>query len=381
MRSLGSPGIVAGVVLGVVATVAVPVLLTVGGGDDARGTAAGALALGDLPTGAAPRFGHLMGSEFHRGADRVTLALEPGSDVAQLVILTEGFLVATTPDVEGNTTAHALGADGSSKRQWSILADSMLGAVVGSADRRLGAVATSPGTVTVVQEGGHTITDLAAPRDELGLPVTPIAVTGTRCAGPDPDCAVVVNRMWSPDGESPGGSRWTLRPGKRPVQEASGIADVSAVASDGSTAGKVRVIDDGDGSCAGVAGPGGAVRWSTCEDRLISFSPDAASVLAGTSTHTGSGDHELTVLDAATGDERLRLTTAPHVGIFEVAWEDEDHLLAVVAQWREDEGTGEHGDHRWAIMRIGLDGTREYAVEPVPGDPEDHDGPLDLPRG
>ena len=235
-------------------------------------------------------------------------------------------------------------------------------------------------SVVVVQDAGRTVTDLQAPRDDFGLPVSPVAVTGTDCAGPEADCAVVVNRMESFDNGSAGGSTWLVRPGKRPAEVAGAITNVSAIAADGSTAGTVRIIEDGDGSCAGVAGPRGKVRWTSCRDRIVSFSPSSVSVLAGTSASFGSGDHELTVLDASTGEERLRLETAPNVGIFEAVWEDDEHLLAVVADWREDESTGEHTDHRWAVLRIGLDGTREYAVEPVPGDPDDYDGPLDLPQ-
>ena len=118
-----------------------------------------------------------------------------------------------------------------------------------------------------------------------------------------------------------------------------------------------------------------------CKDRLIAFSPDSSLVLAGTSASSGSGDHELTVLDARTGEERLRLETADEVGIFEMVWEDDDHLLAVVSDWEEDPDTGDHVDNRWAVLRIGLDGSREYAVEPVPGEVGDYDGPLDLPQG
>ena len=54
MRSLGSSAIIAGVALAVAGAIAVPVLLA--GDDDSRPVApAGALALGELPTGGAPR--------------------------------------------------------------------------------------------------------------------------------------------------------------------------------------------------------------------------------------------------------------------------------------------------------------------------------------
>ena len=40
------------------------------------------------------------------------------------------------------------------------------------------------------------------------------------------------------------------------------------------------------------------------------------------------------------------------------AWEDDEHVLVVAHQ----------GVNRWAIVRLGLDGSMEYAVEPVEGD-------------
>jgi hypothetical protein len=376
MRSLGSSGIVAGVVLGVAAAVAVPLLLTAGDDGDSPQAAAGVLALGDLPTGAAPRHGYVADRELRRGAEKVSFALPPGGDVRDLVALADGYLV-TTGDQDGEGMAYALTADGTASGKWFFMPDLDIGGPVASADRRLAAVVAG-GKAVVLQEGGLA-TELAVPVSELGLPVSAVAVSGTDCRGADADCTVLVNRM-EPVGDGGGpGSTWSVRPGRAPVEADRGIDDVKAVADNGLTAGTVKIIEDGDGSCAGVADPQGAVLWTTCQDRLLSFSPGSRSVLAGTSASFGSGDHELTVLDASTGEQRLRLETAANVGIFEVAWEDDDHLLAVVADWREDEQTGDHRDHRWAVLRVGLDGTREYAVEPVPGDPEDYDGPLDLP--
>jgi hypothetical protein len=158
-----------------------------------------------------------------------------------------------------------------------------------------------------------------------------------------------------------------------------GIGEVHAVSGDGLAAGQTKIIEDGDGSCSGVADRRETVLWTTCQDRLLSFSPDSGLVLAGTSASFGSGDHELTVLDSRTGEEGLRLTTAEDVGIFEMVWEDESHVLAVVGAWEVD-GADEHVDHRWAVIRIGTDGSREYAVEPIRSDEAPYDGPLDLPR-
>lgn len=378
--SLKSWAVMAGVAGVVSVAVAVPVVLA-GDEEPRRGgpAADGALALGDLPVGDEPAKGYVAGTELRRGADRLTLALDPGVGISELVAVDDGFLVGTTPDEMGQGRVYALDAGGDRVGEWVTELDAVESGVVASVDGRLGAFIAG-GTVVVVQDEGRAATELAVPSNDLGLPMTVVSVTGTDCTGADADCVVLLKR-WEAIGDGgPSGSTWILRPGRGPVATDRGIPDVDAIASNGLTAGTTEVIEDGDGSCAGVADRGGSVLWTTCRDRLIAFSADSSLVLAGTSAHSGSGDHELTVLDARTGEERLRLETAEQVGIFEVVWEDDEHLLAVVGDWAED-GDGNHVDRRWAVLRIGLDGSGAYAVEPVPGEVEDYDGPLDLPQG
>lgn len=382
MTSFRSWGAVVGAAALVAAAIAAPVVLS---SDDGDGPAAGSravdgpLALGDLPVGAEPAGGHLSGKEFREGTDRVAFTLDAGVEVAALLALADGYLLTAVPDEMGEARTYALDADGAVVGEWGNGVDSPDSGPVASADGRLGAFVAG-GKAVVVQDGGRTATELAVPESDLGLPLTAVSVSGTDCTGADADCAVLVKR-WEPVGDGgPPGSTWMARPGRAPVPVDRGIADVDVVAADGLTAGTVEIIEDGDGSCAGVADTSKTVLWTTCRDRLISFSPGSRSVLAGTSTSSGSGDHELTVLDARSGEERLRLETADEVGIFEMVWEDDEHVLAVVGDWREDAATGDHVDRRWAVIRIGLDGTREYAVEPLAGEDDDHDGPLDLPQ-
>ncbi|NYI43863.1 hypothetical protein BJ993_000943 [Nocardioides aromaticivorans] len=317
-RSLRPWAVVAGVVGVVAVAVAAPVVLA--GDDEHRrgGPAAdGALTLGDLPVGEGPAQGYLAGAELRRGAERLTLAVDSGVEVAEFVALDDGFLVGTTPDDMGQGRVFALDADGSRVAEWVTELDAVEGGVVASTDGRLGAFIAG-GKAVVVQDGGRVATELAIPATDLGLPMTVVTVTGTDCTGADADCVVLLKR-WEAIGDGgPSGSAWILRPGRRPVATDRGIPDVEAVAANGLTAGTTEIIEDGDGSCAGVADPKGSVLWTTCEDRLVSFSPDSSRVMAGTSTYGGSGDHELTVLDARTGTERLRLRTAEQVGIFEV---------------------------------------------------------------
>lgn len=383
MTSIRSWGVVAGAAAVVAVAIAVPVALSGSNGDGPEGASRaveGALALGDLPSGAEPGDGHLSGKEFREGSDRVTFALAAGVEVDELLALADGYLLTAVPDEMGEAQTYALDADGVVVGEWSIGVDSPDTDLVASADGRLGAF-VAEGRAVVVQDGGRTASDLAIPTSDLGLPLTAVSVSGTDCTGADADCEVLVKR-WEPIGDGgPSGSTWSARPGTRPVQVDRGIADVDVVAAVGLTGGTVEIIEDGDGSCAGVADTRAIVLWTTCRDRLISFSPSSRSVLASTSASFGSGDHELTVLDARTGEERMRLETADDVGILEMVWEDEEHVLAVVGDWREDAFTGDRVDRRWAVIRIGLDGTREYAVEPLSGKDDDYDGPLDLPQG
>lgn len=237
------------------------------------------------------------------------------------------------------------------------------------------------GKSVVVQDGGRTVTELRPPNGALDIGFAPVAVSGTDCTGAETDCAVLVHGLEYTGGDGARATTWTVRPGRPAATDRKGIGEVRTVAANGFSAGTVKIIEDGDGACAGVADARESVLWTTCKDRLIAFSPDSKLVLASTSGLLGSGDHELTVLDARSGQERLRLKTARNVGIYEMVWEDADHVLAVISDWQVDPETEDHVDFRWAVVRISLDGNREYAVTPVPGHDDDYDGPLDLPQG
>lgn len=368
----------------VAAAIALPVILLSDHDDRPSGTATSTrdttapLALDELPTGPAPRHGYLAGTEFHNGSERVTLPFPSGTQVTELVAMSGGYLLTTQNDM-GDERAHFVTDDGAISGSWQVMRDNFVSAFAVSTDRALGALVQANGTAVVVQDGGSTMTELAGPTGPYVASFAPVAVTGSDCTGPAPDCVVVVHGTGPIADDGTLVRTWTARPGRPAVARDSVIGEVRAVAANGFSAGTTRIIDDGDGSCAGVADTAGTVLWKTCKDRIISFSPDAKLALATTSTITGSGDHELTLLEATTGEELLRLETAEDAGIYEMVWEDDTHVLAVVSDWEEDARTGEHVDKRWAVLRISLDGTREYAVAPVPGEVEDYDGPLDLP--
>lgn len=334
-----------------------------------------ALALGDYPSGPAPARGYLAGNEFRAGSDRTRFAVPPTS-VTEFAGVTGGYLLGTRDDL-GDGQVAFVGDDGTTRGSWRVVPGNFLPTFVIAPDHALVGVVQARGTSVVIEDAGRTVTRLPAPAPGGGF--EPIAVTGHTCTGPDADCALLVHGPAPVNADGTVRRTWIVRPGRSAQVVDGGIGEVRAVAANGFTAGTTRVIDDGDGACAGVADRDGSVLWTTCKDRLIAFSPDAGLVLASTSALFGSGDHELTVLDASSGDQRLRLRTAKNVGIHEMDWEDDEHVLAVVSDWKTDRATESHTDVRWAVLRLGLDGSREYAVAPVAGEPEDYDGPIDLP--
>ena len=94
--------------------------------------------------------------------------------------------------------------------------------------------------------------------------------------------------------------------------------------------------------------------WETCERTLFRFSPDARHLQASDPYLDGLGLSSIGVVDAETGEP---LVTYRIDGGFiaHQIWEDDAHLLAVVS-----------APDGWSILRLGLDGSHERAVGPVP---------------
>jgi hypothetical protein len=130
-----------------------------------------------------------------------------------------------------------------------------------------------------------------------------------------------------------------------PLPAYSDLVDVSA---GGNLAG--RLADDPH--CWGLLWKGAELRWRTCADRLVSFAPDGRHVL-GT---VGTVDYRSIVVHGLrTGRVEAQWTNAPRQWVTQVEWEDAAHLLVVV----HNPAVG------WSVVRLGVDGTAEYAVSPV----------------
>lgn len=119
------------------------------------------------------------------------------------------------------------------------------------------------------------------------------------------------------------------------------------------TGGITSIADDG--SCSAMR-RGTRTRWTTCRNQLSVISPDAEHLVGTPAYADGFGPTSLDLLDLRTGD-RVRSWKADRRGrsatYFDHVWEDADHLLAVTFQ-----------DDEWAIVRLGTDGSMEYAVAP-----------------
>jgi hypothetical protein len=314
------------------------------------------LTIDGLTQGDAPRVAYVQSGSLHQ--DGVTYTSK-GEKYVALAELPHGAMVAVRDD-GGNVAAHAL--DGGTS--WPMEGDFAV-----STDSNLVAFVEPDGTPVVVSASGtgEKRASYTLPRIPRGSGFDAVALTGTDCKSPsDSVCAVWVNSK----GRAP--ESWVSTPeGATPVQPAPGSPDMAQpsmwvlddVLDSGARAGMTEATDTG--SCSEVESSEGAALWSTCDQRFLSFAQDGSHLLASGAYADGLGDSQMAVLDARTGEVELDLRTVDRAFIHQMVWEDESHVLATVFQAGQ-----------WAVLRIGLDGEREYAVEPVPG--EDVDSPFVL---
>ncbi len=122
----------------------------------------------------------------------------------------------------------------------------------------------------------------------------------------------------------------------------------------GRWAGGVTSVSD-TGSCSAMH-RGVRTAWTTCRNQLSVISPDKRHLVGTPAYADGFGPTRLDLLELRSGD-RVRSFVGDRRGrsatYFDQVWEDDDHLLVVTFQAGE-----------WAIVRIGTDGSMEYAVAP-----------------
>jgi hypothetical protein len=124
---------------------------------------------------------------------------------------------------------------------------------------------------------------------------------------------------------------------------------------DGRVVGLVSVTDEG--SCSAVYTEPAEQAWETCGHTLTSFSPDGSRVLGTDAYLDGFGQRSVAFLDGTDGTPLHEFTsTGKGPSVLQTAWEDEEHVLAVVY---------ERG--RWSVVRLGADGSAELALGPLAG--------------
>jgi hypothetical protein len=297
------------------------------------------LTLDGLDQGDAPRTGYIQDGRLT--VDGFTYA-SSGEKYVAFATYTGGVMVAVRHD--GQLVAHSLDS--------SVESRPMEGGFAASADGSLVAFVQPDGTPVVVSSTatGDPRRSYALPRIPRGSGFDAVALNGQGCRSTvELPCSVWVTSH----GSSP--ESWTSTAHDIARLAQNGLRTVTDVASSNSpVAGIIDVRPDLTTCSAVVPLPEKTPTWTTCDHRLLTFSPDDQRLLATGSVGDGLGDRQLAVLDAATGKVELDLRTVDQALITQMVWEDDSHVLANV-----------HQDGQWAIVRIGLDGSREYAVPPV----------------
>ena len=133
------------------------------------------------------------------------------------------------------------------------------------------------------------------------------------------------------------------------------MPEVSDVNQHGRVTGLVSRRTPDSRACWGVLRAGGHRVFRTCDYYLASFSPAGRRVLAERSQVRWASVRRFAVL-ARDGRVVRSWTFDPGArrSLSQLTWEDDRHLLGVLRA---------HG--RWGLVRIGTDGTVEYAGDPV----------------
>jgi hypothetical protein len=263
------------------------------------------------------------------------------NNVVELAPMGSGYVIQTA--LNRPTTVRWISADGTPGRgEWRTghgLAVSPKGQAVAFAGRR--------GRVWTIDQEGDRV--LRFPRVPVSGTGRAVAITGENCkegeGDPGNGCSIVVNG-----------------PARSFSTSSHGIVDRVprlrlASTGRGRWLGGITSLTD-FGSCSAMM-RSFRVRWRTCDNQLSSVSPDNAHVLGTPAYADGFGPTTLDVLSLTDGTEVRAFTHARDghsATYFEQVWEDAGHVLVVTYQ-----------DGEWAVVRLGVDGSMEYAVAPRRG--------------
>ncbi len=298
----------------------------------------GSLDTSDLELGDAPGLLWLEGRTLHTPDGDV----EMPADFFQVVRYDDGFLGLASADDDGYVAVR-MSADG------SIIDETPTGdRLATSADGEQ--VLWIDGNALTIHDNG-TGADIAVAEDKGGL--EPVAVEdGTAYFN------VPVKGTWLKDG------RWSKN-GKVQDPVPGDPQPYTGANVDGLTTQLTSVTDDG--SCSEMRSPHGNSLGETCDFTLDGFSPEGGYLAAGPAYRDGFGDGELAILPAVDGGiaNDALLVHFQRSGdadpfFLARAWEDDENLLVVTFTPNPGSAKG-----TWQIVRIGVDGSVENAVEPV----------------
>jgi hypothetical protein len=321
-----------------------PGLPAAAGDDVVRRVPGRVLDVADLRTGAPPA---IAWAERRRGRTTIhdgSRATPLDAEVQAFAPMGTGYVVQLTdPDRPGaRPLVRWVGADGSpGRRTWR----SGYGLAVSAHD---GAVAFTVrrGGVRVIDSDGDRVLRMPSVPDR-GF-ASPAGVVGEDCRedATSNGCAVLVNSNRRP-------LSWVVS--SHGIVDTTGLRHVSTAR--GRWLGGITRLFDG-GSCSRMT-RSWRTRWRTCRNQLSGIAPGNRHLIGTPAYADGFGPTSLDVLDLRTG-EPVRAWRAARDGssatYFEEVWEDAEHVLVVTFQDRE-----------WAVVRLGLDGSMEYAVPPRRG--------------
>ncbi|GAA5115745.1 hypothetical protein GCM10023339_23410 [Alloalcanivorax gelatiniphagus] len=241
----------------------------------------------------------------------------------------------------GGATTRWIDADGNpGRREWRTghgLGVSAAGTAVGFSGRR--------GKVWTIDEEGDRV-----------LSFTPVPITGRGSA------VAVIGDYCKEDETSTGCSVYVNGPNTAHYTSSHGIVDRlphlrQASTGRGRWLGGITSMSD-FGTCSAML-RSTKVRWRTCDNQLSDIAPDNRHVLGTPAYADGFGPTTLDLLATADGAV-VRSFAAARNGrsatYFDEVWEDPEHVLVVTYQ-----------AGRWAVVRLGVDGSIEYAVAPRAG--------------
>ena len=304
--------------------------------------------LADLEKGAAPKIGWRQDQTLHDGDRTIRLT---GNELADVAVL-GNRIITRGPGTSGDTEIQVRDTKGTITDRHP----NPLSRLVMNSERTIVAWIAENNTPMVLQSGRREPLELPRVSKKKGDQGDAIAVLGTDCFhGPEEvegaGCSVFFT-LTSKDERVPfvaSNHGFADQVDTKIVELLDVHVSRAVVGTMSAAAGKACGRYESDGAS-----------YETCDHVLDTFSPDGRNIIGYSSLISeGPATDAFSVLDARTGKPRLTFRSPTDTyTLWEAAWEDDSHVLAVVNQ---DEST-------WAIVRVGLDGTAELAVGPEEAD-------------